>query len=391
MIYLSRRSKQIIYKFTDTPDAILTSYDLAQETNVSTRTIKQDISDLNPLLKQYGASIEPRLGKGYQLEIADQFLFRQLVSELKSQDTNTTADIPKYRYERISYIIKKLLAIDYYISLEDLAGELYVSRSTLSADLKEVRSILSEYNLSIVSKPNYGIILEGNEINRRLCISEYYFHSTVSTGFFALDHALFVSSANQIEINKIEEILREVISEYSLNLSDASFQNMVIHIVISIRRWRFYNYVRMDKKNADKIARYREYEAGKALKVKLEQWLNIILPYEESLYFTLHFHSKHMSEIAEISPESNRSTERTLNKIYDMLQQKYGITNIDKDRFEMYLRLHIPVMVERLETGMIVRNSQTYSIIGNYPLATHITYDISKIIEEEYQVKMNIH
>ncbi len=389
MQYLTKRREGILSRLNEDLQ-VITSSDLALSFNVSTRTVKNDVSEINAVIQEYGALIESRLGKGYQLTIKDRFLFDQYNHAVKAVEYKNTIEVPQYRYERINYIIKKLLAIDYYISAENLISELYVSATTLNTDLKEVKSILSEYGLSIETKPKFGIILKGDEIGKRLCIAEYYFHSAVSTGFFAADHAMFVSTANKIELQKITAILKEVVSEFNLNISDASFQNFVIHICIAIRRWKFYNYVKMTGDKAKAVVSYHEYPAGKRLKEKLEEWQNIILPNEEALYFTLHFHSKHLNEIEELTGYDQEFTGKVIAEICQLLSQKYHIENLNISQFEKYLSLHIPVMVERLRTGMVIRNAEVYKTIGNYPLAAFITCDISSVIENRYQVKMNI-
>ena len=390
MEFLHIRQRTILFRLVEVGQEALTSQALANEIGVSTRTIKKDIAELGNILIEQGASIESKMGKGYQLNVEDEFLFNQLLMVQKLQEFNPTQKIPRYRYERINYIIKKLLAIDYYIRLENLADELYVSRSTIVTDLKEVREILSDYNLEILSKPNYGIILDGEEQNKRLCISEYYFHNDVSTGFFAADNAMFISNSNQLEISIINNILIQVIREFNLNISDFSLQNMVVHLVIAIRRWRFYNYVKMTPEKIEHYRKYREFAVAIRLKEELEKWLNIILPLDEAIYLMLHLHSKHVNELNELRKDEITLVEKVLFEVYSMLHSKFNFITLDKNQYEMYIRQHITVMVERLRTGMVIRNPQTYKILGKYTLATCLTLDISRIIEENFQVKMNI-
>ena len=390
MDFLHKRQLTILFRLVEVGPETLTSQALANEIGVSARTIKKDIAELGNILIEQGASIEPKMGKGYQLTVYDEFLFNQLLMMQKLQEFNPVHKIPRYRYERINYIIKKLLAIDYHIRLENLADELYVSRSTITADLQEVREILSDFNLKILSKPNYGIILDGEELNKRLCISEYYFHSDVSTGFFAADNAMFISNSNQLEISIINNILIQVIRDFNLNISDFSVQNLVIHIVIAIRRWRFYNYVKMTPDRIEHYRKYREFPAANRLKEELEKWLNIILPIDEAFYLMLHLHSKHVNELNELGKDEISLVEKTLFEIYSMLRNQFNFITLDKNQYEMYIRQHIIVMVERLRTGMVIRNPQTYKILGKYPLATYLTLFVSQIIKETFKVEMNI-
>ena len=266
---LSIRTKSIIRFLLETKEQYVTSNDLAVFCHVSVRTIKNDIKYINEILKHNGAEVSAELFTGYTLIVSDRYLFNQFLSDNSVLAGTSAVMKPVYPYERINYIIKKLLAIDYYVSIENLMDELYVSRSTITYDLKEVRNFFSEFNLEIRTKPNYGIILEGDEINKRLCISEYYFHNNVDTGFLASDNAMFVSSANKKEIASVGEILSSVIENNNISMTDASFQDMLIHIIISIRRYKFYNYVRIESEKARQISQYNEFIAGEELKEKI--------------------------------------------------------------------------------------------------------------------------
>ncbi len=383
------REKTIIRLLLDNRKQFITSNELAEFCHVSVRTIKNDIKAINNVIKEHGAEIESELFTGYALKVSDNYLFNQFLKNHNVLVANSTITKPVYPYERINYIIKKLLAIDYYISIDNLMDELYVSRSTLTSDLKEVRSIFQEYNLRIETKPNYGIILDGDEINKRLCISEYYFHNDVGTGFLASDNAMFVSSSNKIELAAVSEILSRIISENSINMTDASFQDMVIHVIIAIRRYKFYNYVKMESGRGEQIKAYHEYAAGVELKNALERWQNIILPDTEALYFAMHFHAKHINDSNELNQEEKLTVNRVLDRFCAFLKDKYNFEYKYNATFEQFFRLHIPLMIQRIKSGIIIRNKDALSIFMNYPLAAHVAYDLCVMIEEEYQIKIN--
>lgn len=390
MEYISDRLEKILIGLSES-DRPLTSAQLASAVQVSARTVKKDISELNEILKDYDAEILAKTGVGYQLSIGDRFLYDQFLTEIKRREIHTAQTIPKYRYERVNYMVKKLLTVDYYLTLEDLIDELYISRSTLTADLKEVREIFKDYNLELISRPNYGILLTGGEMAKRLCIAEYFFHANVSTGYFAADNAMFVSSTNQNEVQFVRDTLEEIIEKYGIHMSDQSLQNFVIHIIIAIRRWKFYNYVKAENQPQTELRRSveREWDGAAELVKRLQDKLEILLPQEEILYFALHFKSKHITELDEITSDEIEQVEKTLYDIYRMLQKRFGYITINKDRYEEYLRMHIPAMVNRLRSGLVMRNPLIYDALNKYLFSTHITMLISDIIEKNFNVRMN--
>ena len=129
----------------------VSSLALSQEIGCSTKTIQNEIKEVNKELKN--CEIVSIRGIGYKIEgnLDD--------IDIKNSDL--------YDYDRVEYIIKKIINISSTdkdtIKLEDLADSMYVSLSTVKNDLKEVKKILNEYNLKISSKHKQGICIEASE------------------------------------------------------------------------------------------------------------------------------------------------------------------------------------------------------------------------------------
>lgn len=56
-------------------------------------------------------------------------------------------------------------------SFETLCDRLYIDQSTLSRCLKEVRNKLSQYNLELISRPGYGLKVQGDKLDVRLYLA----------------------------------------------------------------------------------------------------------------------------------------------------------------------------------------------------------------------------
>lgn len=51
--------------------------------------------------------------------------------------------------------------------------------------------------------------------------------------------------------------------------------------------------------------------------------------------------------------------------------------------------MHIPAMVARLRSGLVMRNPMIYDFLNKYLFSTHITMMISDILEQNFNVRMN--
>ena len=87
---------------------------------MSVRTIKTYIKKINEKIMPYGVSICSKARNGYWLEIKDNADLNQIYALIDKQTNTKYDETPKYNYERINYIIKKLLVVDYHIKMEDL-------------------------------------------------------------------------------------------------------------------------------------------------------------------------------------------------------------------------------------------------------------------------------
>ncbi|MEG0094038.1 MAG: PRD domain-containing protein, partial [Erysipelotrichaceae bacterium] len=315
---------------------------LAVYANVTPRTIKSDIQKMQSILKPYGSEIISRRGHGYRLQINDETAFAVLRTFLKNNNENEMLDVPKTRFERVAYLMRKLLMIDYPIKIEELADEVFVSRQMLSADIKELRRLLYNYELEIVSN-NEGIMISGNEILKRRCINDAFFQKN-NQDFFVQNHTMFSSEMNQKEIRFIREALLNVLNKHSIRFSDFSVQNMVIHIMISIRRYQFYQYVSISNEKEIIIKNGPYYEVAFDLAKKIENNFSVEFPQDEIVYLAMHIQSKSIIGNENVVKE-NTDVDELLYHIYKRIKVRFNISFFLNHELNEFLKLHIPSMV----------------------------------------------
>ena len=197
----------------------VSSLALSQEIGCSTKTIQNEIKDINKELKN-GEIVSIR-GAGYKLEgnVDD--------IDIKNSDL--------YDYDRVEYIIKKIINISftdkYAIKLEDLADSMYVSLSTVKNDLKEVKKILDEYNLKISSKHKKGICIEASEEDIIKFIINY--SNKVDNSLNIKD---FLNNNIIENLFSIKNILLDTLNYENMILTDNEFKNIVNYISIYLSR-----------------------------------------------------------------------------------------------------------------------------------------------------------
>lgn len=197
----------------------VSSLALSQEIGCSTKTIQNEIKEVNKELKN--CEIVSIRGIGYKIEgnLDD--------IDIKNSDL--------YDYDRVEYIIKKIINISFTdkdtIKLEDLADSMYVSLSTVKNDLKEVKKILNEYNLKISSKHKQGICIEASEEDIIKFIINY--SNKVDNSLSIKD---FLNNNIIENLFSIKKILLDTLSYENMILTDNEFKNIVNYISIYLSR-----------------------------------------------------------------------------------------------------------------------------------------------------------
>ena len=135
------------------------------------------IHNLESIVKENGAEIIAKQGYGYKLQMIRPMQFEMFLNKHQIQhvgENEKKAEL-ETSLDRQNYILNKMLIEDEHVFLEMLADTLYISRSTLTKDMNVIKKMLEPYGLSIVSKPNYGTWIQGEENDKRCFIMNYFF------------------------------------------------------------------------------------------------------------------------------------------------------------------------------------------------------------------------
>lgn len=201
-----------------------TADQIAESIGMNEKTVRCRIKEMNPELEKNGASIISKRRKGYCLKIHN----RTLYDEYRERyGRGRTGPIPTNPMEREQYLFAYLLSHDSYVKMEELADLLYISRNTLTADLKKVECILDTYGLHISRRPNFGILVEGSEFDKRRCIVNLLGRR---------DTFVMQSTKNREDRRQIGILLLEFVQDEKLNVTEISFESLVDYLLVAVSR-----------------------------------------------------------------------------------------------------------------------------------------------------------
>ncbi|WP_166432493.1 BglG family transcription antiterminator [Lacrimispora amygdalina] len=376
---LNRRQQLLFSKLTG--NQYITAAELARQLELSEKTIRTRVKELDKELLPCGAHIISKQGYGYRISITDPALYQELIISM-SADKQA---LPTSSQERILYLLSCFLNSRDYVKLDDLSSFLFISRNVLTGDLKKAEEMLSKYDVRLVRKPHYGIRAEGTEFDKRLCIANYL----MKPDFILQGHRR--RSTN--EMKSIGDILLTCIREHNIKLSEVLFQNLTIHIYIALKRMKAGLF--MTSEEADFFQSglgEKEMVIAQDLAKGLEHSQGIVFTQPEIKYMAIHLAGKRSIDEEEGEELKTEIPGRLMDLVTNMLQSVYDSFKIDfRHNRDLILSLsqHMVPLDIRVRYDMGIDNPLLEETKKNYFLAYAIAKQACIVLKEYYHKSLS--
>ncbi|MBC2576690.1 BglG family transcription antiterminator [Peptostreptococcus canis] len=327
-----------------------TSEEIGNILKCSSRTVRDEIKNLNIILANHGAEVKTVSGKGCIFEISDKKKFEIFI---KSEWHKYAFDKEDFNnpQARIEYILKVLLFSDVYLKVDDICNELLISRSQFNKDLKVVKSILKKYNLQIKSKPYSGIKICGSELNKRIAIANCLYKNKIKEeNFFDLS-----DENNEKLLNSIRNIVIQSFLDNKYEITDIALNNLVIHLYIAIKRIKSGDRMNVEKSELIRLKSKEEYIIAVKITENLSELFDVQFPESEIAYISIHLLGK------KISNESNVNSipaevEILIIEMLEKIKKEIYIDLTGDLDLRISLGLHITPLIDRLQYGLELGN-----------------------------------
>ena len=339
-----------IFDILTSDEKNFTSKEIAHILQVSSRTVRNDINELNEIFDSNGAIIESKSGIGFKFVINDLDKFENFLKNKwrKFAFLEDSFSNPEYRKK---YILQTFLLQNDFIKVDDVLQEMFISRTVFNEDFKIVKLILNEYNLEFETKPYKGIKIVGSEIDRRKCLAEYVMEQPV----YAASSIDFNLNSNKMLLDDIKLTLSESFDKYSYSLTHLAYQNLLIHLYVSIKRIGLGHSVEFDEENLQELKNTSEFKVANEISKELALKFFTEFSDGEIAYIATHLISKQANKshsYESVDSEVSEILENSFAEIY----RRYGIefnTNLD---LLVSLSLHISPLLERLKFKLFMKN-----------------------------------
>lgn len=347
-------------------------HELASHLGVSERTIRTYLNRCNDALESVARIC--KADGGYRLDIEDEEGFRALISPA---DGDRAAPVPVTPEERVTYLLRDLLVRTNWITIDDIASILYVSRNTISKDLRHVEERLAPFGLALERRPHYGIRVTGPEMARRLCMASVTLDALIDDA--GDDH--------RASLDVISQCVNTVLAEERFELNSASYQNLIVHLAVAVRRIQEKCFMPMDDVQVEQLCDPHEYAVAAKVAEAIGSALGIEFPREEIGYIAIHLAGKRSVYASSDDAEGLTISDEVWNVVSEMLEvvwQAYRFDFRDDLELRMNLARHIVPLSVRLRCNMRLENPLLTDIKKRYALAYSIALDASTVLAKHY-------
>ncbi|MDP4553219.1 BglG family transcription antiterminator [Alkalihalobacillus macyae] len=296
-MFISARERRILQLLLGSSE-FFTVKGIAEELEVSERTVHRDLAGVEDILAEYELKLIKKAGVGVQIDGEESKRSELITTIFDLQITEYT------QQERETLILCKLLESADPIKLVGLSNDLRVTVATVSNDLNKVEEWLHNMQLSLIRRRGYGVQVDGTEALKRHAMSTLLATEFNDSDFFTLikqsiqkksQGTLLESASERLlglvdrnKLLKVEKIVDEVNGELPYMIADSAYIGLIVHLTLAVERIQKGEKIEIDDDHLSTLKGTKEFHFGRLIATKLESSFRIIIPEAEIGYITMH-------------------------------------------------------------------------------------------------------
>ncbi|MDT2758629.1 BglG family transcription antiterminator [Enterococcus xiangfangensis] len=245
MQQITKRQIQILLQLLES-SAATTTKELADQQNVSVRTIKYDLDTIRLWLQERNQDLTSKRSQGVWLVLSDSERIK-LKSELMDVDRLELFADQTSRLDRLSI---QLMLTNQAVTSFELAERLAVSKDTILHDLDVLEKRLNAQGMTLERLPRKGFLITGPERQIRLLIEKVFQKDLTDYDIYKIMDLLLQSEKHegyelyaakgttfQVVLNQVLTDMRQLLKQIDTSdLNYAELLNMLIRVAIATVR-----------------------------------------------------------------------------------------------------------------------------------------------------------
>lgn len=358
MLMISERQRNIIELLSRSKIPI-TSKSLAEQFNVSTKTVRNDIKYINE--SSISICIHSKPGVGYLLSSGRYY-------------SETQLNNPNYnKFELLKRIID-----DSSVDLYKVSDELYVSESTLVNWVNELNKVIMKNNPKLkIRRMENRLEITGTEKERRH-VFNLFLDQELRKNKLSLDK--YYDFFDFVNLNDLVANINQLHNDEKIKLNDFSTISFVLHIAVLLERVHNKSYI--DFKNTEAKNKDCVQYTNNLVKF-IEEKYEMKLPTQEIIYI----YHLYIGELKLADVDTNDDLKRIIENVLVNIKNTFYIDFSKDKELTRYLRTHIEGLMQRAAKGKFLINPLTNDIKSKYPFIYNISVYASLLIQNDLQFK----
>lgn len=362
-VYMIERQKKIIELFLNNYDMYLNANEIAQHLTVSNRTIRSDIKYINnDFLKSLIISVKSR---GYMLNTEDYEIddINNLLKSLNEKDSEILINLGYH-----------LLMQNSAITLNKLEKEYHISRTKLLDYLSRIQAWCEKFNVKIEIKRKKGISISGsmNSINNAILHLNQLSEEDNSV------EDLILNELPKSHINIIFNIVQENLEKYRINTSAFKIKQLVIHLILIMKRKKTEKISWKIDQEALEIAEKCTSEINSKLKYNLNAETSKLF----SFFISYHFNKFELG-VEKIFIKSY------INRLINLMEENVGVKFSEDKLLKENLYSHFSRTYLRLTKNIYLNNPLVNNIKKLYPFIFSLLFEVIETLNKESNITLS--
>lgn len=359
----------------------MSSAELMKKLNISQRTLRAEIREINSILKKENAYIRSFNAGGYYIQKEDKEVIRKNLEEMITESRQVI--FPETPNERFLFGFTWLFFQKNPVSIQYAADSLYVSKTSMLETKKQIQDTIRWYHNLELESGSRGMRICGDEAMKRHVMAEIVNYWTYGSILMERVITFLFGEKKYQHYISLFKALPTILLDYGYRLIDKEIEGFALDMFFSLMRTE--KGFLIEEKNPyvpepciEKICGLLE-EKGYSIKQEDKQYFSKCLQAKRFLYDN----GKRWEYDQEFS--------ELIAAFLTTVDQKYHTGYQDNEELKEKLAVHTMKMVQRMKEGYFATNAILKDILDTYKIEVNMADEINPLLQTRYGLTANIH
>lgn len=360
----------------------MSSAELMDKLDISQRTLRNEVKEINEILRQENVGIYSSNTGGYYLKAEEKQNVQKVLDRMIRKSKNVI--LPETPDERFLFGFTTLFFEKRPISIQRTAEKLFVSKTAMLQTKKEIQDACRWYHGLTIEVSSKGSRITGPEKIRRHALAEIMNYYTYGAILMERVITFLFGSEKYEDYIALYKALPAILQQYGYRLIDKEIEGFALDIFVSLMR---------REKGFELEEDAGDYETWPCVEeiCRFLEKKEYDIPKQERSYMAECLRAKRIlytqGKTYEVPEEYTEITKEFL----EIVDRKYHTDYRNNEELFTRLSVHIGKMIERIEQGYFETNPTLENVLEYYEREVRMAEELNQILQEKYQFIANVH